>query len=118
MSDNSVEVTDRSAFSEGSLAIQVVLAIVTLGLYTLYWWYSANQQLAEGTSADNNPALRTVGLLIPFYNFVVMWRTAHDSEAVTDQSGVILFVLLLVFAPAAWFLIQSGINDVASGAGA
>jgi hypothetical protein len=48
------------------------------------------------------------------HNFVVMWRTAHDSEAVTDNGGVILFLLFLVFGPAAWYLIQSGINETAA----
>jgi hypothetical protein len=38
----------------------------------------------------------------------------RPAEAVTDQSGGLLFVLFL--GPAAWYLIQTGINDAASGA--
>jgi hypothetical protein len=52
---------------------------------------------------------------VPIYNLVVMWRTSHDSAAVTDTGGVVLFLLFLVFAPAAWYLVQSGINEVAAG---
>lgn len=115
MSDSSAEVTDESAFANRSLGKQVLFTVVTLGVYGIYWWHVTNQQLNEGTDAEFNPTLRTIGLFVPLYNFVVMWRTSHDSEAVTDQSGAVLFLLFLVFAPASWYLIQSGINAVASG---
>jgi hypothetical protein len=115
MSDSSTAVTDASAFQERSLGKQVLFTIVTLGLYSFYWWHITHQQLNDGTDADFSPVLRTVGLFIPFYNFLVMWRTSHDAEAVVDQDGVILFLLFLVFAPAAWYLIQSGINETARG---
>jgi len=109
------QITNPSAFKHQSLGKQILFAIVTLGIYTIYWWHVTNKQLNEGTDANISVGLRTVGMFIPFYNFVVMWRTSHDAEAVTDQDGVLLFLLLLVFAPAAWYLIQSGINGVAQG---
>lgn len=102
----SPQVTNASAFEKGSLGIQVVLSVVTFGLYAYYWMYKTAQQLDEGTDADINPILA----LIPFIQF---WVVAKGGEAVTDQSQMILFILFLVFGPAAWFLIQSGINDVA-----
>jgi hypothetical protein len=116
MADDSPAVTDASAFKQSSLVKEIVLSIVTLGIYTIYWWYKTNKQLANGTDADISAAWRTVGLFIPLYGFVVVWRTCHDAEAVVDQDGVILFLLFMVFAPAGWFLVQSGINDVAGGA--
>lgn len=106
-------VTNESAFEHRSLGKQVVYAVITLGLYMIYWFHVTNVQLSEGTDAEFNPTMRTIGLFIPIYNLLVLWRTAHDAEAVTDQDGVILFVLLLVFAPAGWYLIQSGINEIA-----
>lgn len=116
MPSDTPEITDTTAFTHGSLAKQVLFTVLTLGLYPLYWWYSTSAQLNRGTSADCSPGLRTVGLFVPIYNIVVMWRFSHDAAAVTDQDGVILFVLLLVFGPAAWYLIQTGINEVATGA--
>lgn len=107
-------ITDPSVFKKRSLGLQVVLAIVTLGLYTIYWIHITHKQLAEGTSAEFNPVLRTIGVFIPIYNLIVIWRTCHDAEAVTDQSGPILFLFWLVFAPVFWFLIQSGFNNIAS----
>lgn len=108
-------VTDASAFQHRSLVKQVLFTIVTFGIYAIYWWHVTHKQLDRGTDADFSPTLRTVGLFVPIYNFVVMWRTSHDAEAVNDTGGVLTFVLFLVFAPAAWYVVQSGINDVASG---
>jgi hypothetical protein len=106
-------ITDRSAFTERSLAKQVLFSVVTLGLYTIYWYHITHKQLANGTSASFSPAMRTIGMFIPFYNLVVMWRTSHDAEAVTDQSGAVLFLFTLVFPPVFWYLVQSGINEIA-----
>jgi len=105
----SPQVTNKSAFTSGSLGIQVGLTIVTLGFYSFYWMYKTADQLDKGTDADLNPILAVVPLL-------GHWLVADAAESVTDQSGVVLFLLFLVFAPASWFLIQSGINDVAAGA--
>ncbi len=116
MSEESREITDPSAFAHRSLVKQVLFTIITFTLYTIYWWHLLHKQLAKGTNADFNPAWRTVGLFIPIYNFVVMWRDSHDSEPLTGKDGVLIFLLFLVFPPAAWYLIQTGINDVAQSA--
>jgi hypothetical protein len=114
MSGESTQVTDPSAFRKRSLGKQVLFSIVTFMLYWIYWIHITHKQLASGTDAEFSPIGRTIGSFIPIYNLIVMWRTAHDSEAVTDQDGVLLFVLILVFAPAYWYLVQSGINAVAA----
>lgn len=107
------EITDTSAFEAKSHGKQVLFSVLTLGLYTLYWWHATHKQLSAGTDADFSPAMRTIGLFVPFYNFLVIWQTSNDAAAVTDSDGVVLFLLFLVFAPAAWFLIQSGMNGAA-----
>lgn len=109
-------VTDPSAFKEGSLGLQVVLCVVTLGLYAIYWFYNVNSQLAAGTDADFDPAIRTLITIIPIIGLWGMWQTANDAEAVTNQSGGLLFVLFLVFGPISWYFIQTGINETARSA--
>jgi len=109
-------VTDPSAFKQGSLGIQVVLFIVTLGLYGLYWYYNVNSQLAAGTDAQFSAGTRTILSIIPVLGLYWVWQTCNDAEAVTDQSGGLLFVLFIVFSPISWYLIQSGINQTASSA--
>lgn len=105
------QVTNASAFEQGSLGIQVVLTIVTLGLYPLYWTYDTAKQLDRGTDANLMPILG----LIPVVNLVAFWQISGAAEAVTDQSKIVLFLLFLVFAPISWYWVQSGINGVAQG---
>ena len=104
------QVTDASAFEQKSLGIQVVLTIVTGGLYALYWFYSTASQLDAGTDQSLMPILG----IIPFVNFISAWQISGAAEAITDQSKIVLFVLFLVFAPISWYWIQSGMNDAAS----
>lgn len=103
----STQIEDPSAFSEGSLGMQVILTVITLGFYPLYWMYKTASQLDRGTDANLTPIL----VIVPIYN---LWMLSNGAEAVTDQSAVVLFLLFMVFGPAAWFLIQTGINDVAA----
>ena len=90
----------------------MVFTILTLGFYGVYWWHVTNEQLSQGTDADFSPGIRTVGLFVPVYDLLVVWRFAHDAEAVTDQDGPILFVLYLFVVPVVWYLVRSGINDL------
>lgn len=113
MSAGSTEVTNPAAFKQGSLGKQIGLTVVTFGLYSVYWIYDMCGQLSSGTDADINPTLMTVLFLIPIVNLYAIWKFSNAAAVVTDQTGVVLFILFLVFAPAAWFLIQSGANDVA-----
>ena len=116
MSSGATTVTDSTAFTSRSLGKQVLYSILTLTLYWIYWVHVTHKQLAAGTDADFDPTWRTIGMFIPIYNFLVLWRTSHDSEAMTDQSGPILFLFAIVFVPVFWYLIQSGINEIADGA--
>lgn len=102
-------VTNASAFEKGSLGLQIVLSIITLGLYPLYWGYKTASMLDQGTNRSCTPILA----VIPLVNIIGYWQIANAAEAVTDQSGVVLFLLFIVFGPASWFLIQSGINSTA-----
>jgi hypothetical protein len=104
------EVTDATAFEQKSLGIQVVLTVVTGGLYALYWFYSTASQLDESTNQDLTPILG----VIPVVNLISAWQISSAAESVTDQSNIVMFVLFLVLAPVSWYWIQSGMNDVAS----
>lgn len=115
MSATSTQVTNASGFKKGSLGKQIGLTVITFGFYAIYWWYDTHQQFAAATDTDLDPTMQTVLFLVPIANIYAMWQFSNEAEAVTDQSGTVLFLLFLVFAPAAWFLIQSGINEVAQG---
>lgn len=103
------EVTDASAFEHKSLGLQVVLTVVTLGLYPLYWFYSTAKQLDAGTNHNLTPVLG----FFPFLNLITMWQISEAGEAVTDQEKIALFVLFLFFGPLSWYWVQSGMNELA-----
>jgi hypothetical protein len=103
------KVTDSSAFTNKSHGKQILLAIVTLGLYTIYWAYSTAAQLDEGTNRSLTPILA----IIPVVNIISIWQISDAAEAVTDQSKIVLFLLFLVFAPLSWYWVQAGLNDAA-----
>ena len=106
----SPQVTNASALKEGSLGLQVGLMIITGGLYALYWFYSTASQLDKATNQDLMPILG----IIPLANIISAWQISNAAEAVTDQSGVVIFVLFLVFGPISWYWVQSGINKHAA----
>ena len=114
MSATATGVTDESAFKQGSMAIQAVLAIVTLGLYAVYWWYDANRQFDAGTDADLDPMVQTVLFVIPLLNVYAIWKFSNAAEGVAGQSAAVLTVLFVLLPPAGWFLVQSGINGIAA----
>lgn len=116
MSAEGTTVTDPTAFQNRSLGKQVLFSIITFGLYPIYWFYITNKQLAAGTDADFDPMVRTllIILLSPvLIGLIWLWKMTEDAAAVADQDGPILFLFFLVFSPVAWYLIQTGINDVA-----
>jgi len=113
MSGESTGITNPAAFDHGSLGKQIGFTVVTLGLYSVYWIYDMCGQLSSGTDADINPAVMTILFLIPIVNLYAIWEFSNAAAVVTDQTGVVLFILFIVFAPAAWYLIQSGANEVA-----
>jgi hypothetical protein len=108
MSDT-VEITDRSAFSSQSLGIQVVFTIITLGLYPIWWSYKTAKMLDQGTNQDLSPILA----FIPLVNIIVFWQISKASEPLTDQDAMPVFLLFLFFGIISWYWVQSGINSAA-----
>jgi hypothetical protein len=96
-----------------SMAAQILLTIVTFGIYSVYWFYSIACELRDATGDDKaSPALWTVLLFVPFgflYSFYKFgelyekWSPDHFNRWLT-------FVLYLVFSPAVWFIVQSEAN--------
>ncbi|HEV3477945.1 MAG TPA: DUF4234 domain-containing protein [Gaiellaceae bacterium] len=114
--------------------IAFLLAIVTLGIYYLYWYYVLNRDLndyGERLEREENP-LRvspgvallavTVGWLIIVPPFVSMWRTmarigrAQQLVGVQDRInhvlGFVLFLIALIFFPVEIPYAQSHVNKV------
>lgn len=105
-------VTNAQAFQSKSLGIQVVLTIISLGIfYPIYWFYSTAKQLDQGTNESLIPILA----IIPLINIITVWQVSSAAEAVTNKSSILLFVLFIFFPPLSWYWIQSGMNATAQG---
>ena len=95
--------------------MQVLLFIVTFGIYGIYWFYVTSKEMVEYKGMDGSPVLWTVLLFIPFGFLYSHWKHSRAVEALTDgrYHVVLIFVLWLVFSPAVWVLTQVELNRLA-----
>ena len=104
-----------------------VLSIVTLGIYVLFWWYFINREMADYGRArsakelGDNPT-KSVLALFPGGLIVVpaIWTTVTTFQRIqaaqrlngqTPINGWLGFVLVLVFSPAFYGYMQSGLTS-------
>jgi len=90
----------------------IVASIVTFGIYTLYWFYQTSKELIELSKSNSNPILWLVGMFVPLVNFYVFWKYSKAVEQVSEGSlsAILVFIVFLVFFPAAQYLVQTELN--------
>ncbi len=98
-----------------SMGKQVLLFIVTVGLYGIYWYYVTVKEMLEYKRLDGSPGLWTILLFIPIVNLYSYWKYGETLYAVTDGKypAVLILILWLFFSPAVWFLAQMELNRIA-----
>ena len=105
-----------------------VLAVVTLGIYLVCWWYFINRELADlgranGTSElGDSPGKSTLALfpgallIVPaIWTTVTTFQRVQAAQRLTGQTpvnGWLGLVLYLVISPAMYGYMQSGLNSV------
>ena len=96
--------------------IQILLYIVTIGIYGIYWFYVTSKEMVEYKRLGSNPGLWTVLLLIPFANLYSYWKHSEAVEALTDKRYALwlIFVLWIFFNPAVWAITQIELNKLAT----
>jgi hypothetical protein len=99
-----------------NMIMQVVLAIVTLGIYTIYWYYVTLDEMHKANGKAEGAGMWTVLLLIPLANLFAYWHHSSEYAGFTDGKypGIAIFILWIVFSPVVWFLIQSDLNRAAT----
>src|SRR5829696_6126643 len=124
---NHVAIAPGSTAKIRGLITVAVLSIVTLGIYVLFWWYFINREMADyGRARDtkdlgDSPA-KSVLALFPGALVVVpaIWTTvttfqriqvAQRINAQTPINGWLGLVLFLVFQPAFYGYMQSGLSS-------
>jgi cytochrome bd-type quinol oxidase subunit 2 len=96
-----------------NMILQVILMIVTLGIYAIYWFYQTATELKElASDQEASPALWTVLLFIPFANLYAMYKYSELYEKISSEhlNRWILFLLWIVIVPAVWFIVQMDLN--------
>lgn len=97
--------------------IQVVLVIVTLGIYVIYWFYQTVTEI-KGLAGDTeiSPTLLTVLLFVPFGAIYSHYKYGEVFEKISSErlNRWILFLLWLFFSPAVWFIVQTELNKRAT----
>jgi hypothetical protein len=103
-----------------------ILAVVTLGIYLVFWWYFVNRELADfgrargTTELGDSPAKSTLALfpgaliVVPaIWTTVTTFKRVQAAQRLTDQSpinGWLGLVLYVVITPALYAYMQSGLN--------
>ena len=98
--------------------VQVLLAIITLGIYTIYWFYVTLEELHRANgNQDGGGCLWTILYLIPIANLFAYWHQSQEYDKFVSGKypGIAIFILWIVFAPVVWFLVQRDLNAAAEG---
>ena len=99
-----------------NMVMQVLLAIVTLGIYVIYWFYVTLDELHKANGKSEGAGLWTFLAVIPIANFFAHWHHSAEYANFVDGKypGIAIFILWIVFSPAVWFLVQRDLNQAAT----
>ena len=107
-----------------------IFAVITLGIYLVFWWYFVNREMADygqanGVDLGDNPVLSvlavTLGALLIIPPFVSLWRTLRRVEraqnhALGSNNIAVILLFILAFIPlvnlAVLPVMQSNLNQV------
>jgi hypothetical protein len=122
-----IEGTPATAKIRNIVAV-AVLPFITLGVYLVVWWYKINREMADlgrakGTAElGDSPGKSTLALfpgailIVPaVWTTVTTFKRIQAAQRVAGQSpisGWLGLVLYLVFSPAFYAYMQSGLNSV------
>ncbi|MCX6775931.1 MAG: DUF4234 domain-containing protein [Candidatus Micrarchaeota archaeon] len=94
----------------------IILGLITLGIYSLYWFYATSKELIELNKSNSNALFWLIGLFIPFVNLYVFWKYSKAVEQASrgSMNAILVFILSLVFNPIAQYLVQTELNKHAT----
>ena len=103
-----------------------VLAIVTLGIYYVVWYYKVNRELRDAAGIDVSPVTAilaiTIGWVIIVPPFVSWYRTFERIQQAQRQAGLateanpilgfVLYLVALYFLPVELLYAQDELNKL------
>jgi hypothetical protein len=95
------------------------LSLITLGIYFLYWWYKANEEVNDfDPSIEVDPVLAMLALFVPICNIVTIVRTgqrigqAQENTTGANDTNGWLGLLLAVIGGFDLVYYQSNLNKL------
>lgn len=99
------------------LVPQAILAVITLGIYAIYWYYVTLKELHIASGNEQGVAMWTLMGVIPIANIFSNWHYACEFDRFTAQKypTLLVFVAFIAFFPIVWFVAQTELNKAATG---
>lgn len=66
----------------------VLLTILSFGLYEIYWFYRNWKHFKLHKNLNISPGWRTVGLFVPIYGWLLIYRQFRDIRDYAKQAGI------------------------------
>ncbi len=103
-----------------NMVMQVILAIITLGIYVIYWYYSTLKEMHIANGKDAGAGMWTLLMMIPILGYFASWHYAGEFAAFNGDKypTLLIFLAWIVFAPIVWILVQMELNKAADGGAA
>ncbi|MFL5814852.1 MAG: DUF4234 domain-containing protein [Bdellovibrionia bacterium] len=97
-----------------NMRVQVLLMLVTIGMYGIYWFYSTATDMANKMRREEPTVLWTILLFVPLISFYAYYKYSELFEKISpDMNKWILLLLWTFFPPAVWALVQIKLNKIA-----
>ena len=88
----------------------LILIIITFGIYALVWMVKTKNEMNE--LGANIPTAWFI--IIPILNIYWFWKYCEGFAIATQKmEAIVLFLIYLIFSPAAVWIVQSGLNEKA-----
>ncbi len=101
---------------ERSIGMMILLAIITLGIYMLYWTVSFQSQLKEKTGEGFGGLGHFIMIFITFGIYYLYWhyKVGERLEKLGRQNDGVLYLVLAIvgFSWLTPFLMQSSANKI------
>jgi len=98
-----------------NMLIQILLCILTFGVYPLYWYYQTAKELNYlNNDRRVHPLLLLILLFIPILNIYSSYKYSELYSQVSSHqlSKWIILLIFFIFSPLAWFLVQRDLNRI------
>ena len=105
----------KDHIEDRNMVMQVLLVIVTLGIYVVYWYYVTLKELHIANRKDQSAGPYTLLFLIPFISLIAWWHYASELSDFTDEKypAILTFLLWIFISLAVWLLAQLELNKAA-----